>query len=293
VKSTSSGTMSDLLRLSGDGSGTRWGFRSDEEVRAGPEDHREPGTPNPVPARSPERPMPPDPEYGTSDYWERRYAERVDEQTFEWYGSFVALEDAIVAALPSTKALILHVGNGNSALPERLWACGYTWQHASDISQSVHPACECSPRRDSRFPHRYKWQHASDISPTVISRMAERTRDCEGLHWAVEDATCMPHAMETFDAIIDKGTYDALATGSYRERALVSEAWRVLRTGGVYILISSLESTELALGPPAWRQGEWHVSKSRVETGMGRRCFVFRAIKRQGTTDASLHADCD
>jgi hypothetical protein len=168
--------------------------------------------------------MPPDPEYGTSDYWERRYAERVDEQTFEWYGSFVALEDAIVAALPSTKALILHVGNGNSALPERLWACGYTWQHASDISHSAHPACECSPRRDPRFPHRYKWQHASDISPTVISRMADRTRDCEGLHWAVEDATCMPHAMETFDAIIDKGTYDALATGSYRERALVSEA---------------------------------------------------------------------
>ena len=83
--------------------------------------------------------MPPDPEYGTSDYWERRYAERVDEQTFEWYGSFVALEDAIVAALPSTKALILHVGNGNSALPERLWACGYTWQHASDISHSEHP----------------------------------------------------------------------------------------------------------------------------------------------------------
>ena len=81
--------------------------------------------------------MPPDPEYGTSDYWERRYAERVDEQTFEWYGSFVALEDAIVAALPSTKALILHVGNGNSALPERLWACGYKRQHASDISHSA------------------------------------------------------------------------------------------------------------------------------------------------------------
>jgi hypothetical protein len=74
---------------------------------------------------------------------------------------------------------------------------------------------------------------------------------------------------------------------------LPHQVWRVLRTGGVYILISSLESTELALGPPAWRQGEWHVSKSRVETGMGRRCFVFRAIKRQGTTDASLHADCD
>ena len=62
----------------------------------------------------------------------------------------------------------------------------------------------------------------------------------------------------------------------------------MLRTGGVYVLISSLESTELALGPPAWRQGEWHVSKSRVETGMGRRCFVFRAMKRQGTTDAPL-----
>ena len=69
---------------------------------------------------------------------------------------------------------------------------------------------------------------------------------------------------------------------------LPHQAWRVLRTGGVYVLISSLESTELALGPPAWRQGEWHVSKSRVETGMGRRCFVFRAMKRQGTTDAPL-----
>ena len=66
---------------------------------------------------------------------------------------------------------------------------------------------------------------------------------------------------------------------------LPHQVWRVLRTGGVYILISSLESTELALGPPAWRQGEWHVSKSRVETGMGRRCFGW-------PPDRSLLAPC-
>ena len=31
----------------------------------------------------------------------------------------------------------------------------------------------------------------------------------------------------------------------------------MLRTGGVYVCISSLESTKLAFAPPRWAQGEW------------------------------------
>ena len=41
--------------------------------------------------------------------------------------------------------------------------------------------------------------------------MRERTAHLEGLRWAVEDSTNMPHADETFDVVVDKAVFDALA----------------------------------------------------------------------------------
>jgi len=205
-----------------------------------------PTPPSPLPPSASWTPIP----YAADDYWERRYVERVDEHTFEWYGSFKKVGDAVVAALTSTSLRLLHVGNGNSALPEQMWSLGYTQQLAADIS------------------------------PTVVARMAERTKQCIGLDWVVEDATKMPHADCAFDAVVDKGTYDALSTASGREQALVAEVRRVLRTDGVYVLISSLEATATALGPPFWREGEWEVSRTGVDTGLGGQCWVICAIKR-------------
>ena len=156
-----------------------------------------------------------------------------------------------VGALPERSMRILHVGSGNSKLPEDLWAKGY------------------------------RNQRANDISPTAIARMAERTRECDGLVWAVEDALAMPqHADGSFDAVVDKGTFDALSCDML-DRKLVTEVRRVLRPGGVYVCISSLESTRLAFEPPRCKADDWVLSSSFASGGAlrQRNCWLHCAVK--------------
>lgn len=49
-----------------------------------------------------------------------------------------------------------------------------------------------------------------DISPSVIQQMKKEFPDLE---WEVMDATKMTYKDSEFDAIIDKGTLDALISG--------------------------------------------------------------------------------
>ena len=186
-----------------------------------------------------------------ADYWERRYVERSAQSTFEWYARLAVYRAPLMEALSALTMRILHVGNGNSTLPEELWALGF---------------------RD---------QHANDISPSVIARMAERTSSCTGLSWAVEDVRSMPHHADgSFDAVVDKGTYDALSCDCL-ERELIVEARRLLKPGGIYVLISSLESAKYGFMAPRWRVGEWKLRSTHVkgETLVGGSCWVHAAIK--------------
>lgn len=193
----------------------------------------------------------PPPPYAASDYWERRYAARTDEDIFEWYLPFEVLRPHLLRALPSTSLRILHVGSGNSALPEDMHTHGFTDQLANDIS------------------------------PSVIARMAERTAHRRGLRWSVEDALAMPHATGSWDAVVDKGTFDALST-SHQDRKLVAEVYRILRPGGIYALFSSLESTALAFGPPFWNGGEWQPIRSTCIANDGTECWLHCATKSGG-----------
>ena len=197
------------------------------------------------------------PPYAVADYWEKRYVERPTQDTFEWYAGLAVVEAPLLAALPDHQMRILHVGSGNSKLPEEMWAVGF------------------------------RNQLCNDISPTCVSRMAKRTATCDGMAWAVEDALSMPqHADGSFDAVVDKGTYDALSCDQ-KSQGLVSEVRRVLRTGGVYVCISSLESTKLAFAPPRWAQGEWAVTSTNAKgppllgnSGPARgNCWVHAAVK--------------
>ena len=133
------------------------------------------------------------PPYAVADYWEKRYVERPTQDTFEWYAGLAVVEAPLLAALPDHQMRILHVGSGNSKLPEEMWAVGF------------------------------RNQLCNDISPTCVSRMAKRTATCDGMAWAVEDALSMPqHADGSFDAVVDEGTYDALSCDQ-KSQGLVSE----------------------------------------------------------------------
>ena len=192
--------------------------------------------------------------YASHDYWEERYVarDRDGKPTFEWYAGLGALGHLILAGLPDCGMRILHVGNGSSRLPEDLYALGY---------------------HD---------QVANDVSPSVVAQMAKRVGSaCPGLQFAVEDALAMDHAACTFDAVIDKGTCDAIeCAGPAAAIQLHQEVRRVLRPGGVYVLITwSDNSAPLMLGPPRWRKGEWRVKTNEHTSAVSGSTWVHCATK--------------
>lgn len=151
------------------------------------------------------------PRYCDADYWEQRYVERPD--NFEWYYTY---EDIMPTARFVFKPgqAVLCVGNGNSNFPVKLH------QDAElKLGQIV----------------------AADISRVVTEQMKKEHQGYERLQFHVDDVSKMQYGDGQFDVVFDKGCLDALATGATLETVvpkLVSEAHRVLRKGGVYLLLS-------------------------------------------------------
>lgn len=183
--------------------------------------------------------------YATCDYWEQRYTD--DAEPFDFYTTLAVVKRRLHTVL-ALDAYILHVGNGTSLLPEEMCALNFSNQLSTDCS------------------------------PSVIDSMRQRTAGCHGLQWAVEDATALSYPPSTFDAVIDKGVYDALAGGG-QGYALVAEAWRVLKPGGALILMSSQENAARAFAPMPAGQGEHWVVSSTHEVGAEGECWVHVAHK--------------
>lgn len=111
---------------------------------------------------------------------------------------------------------ILNIGCGNGRIQDELYEDGY--HHITN----------------------------NDISPVVISQMNEVKveREYEGMCFEVMDATCMKYEDETFDLVLDKSTLDALLcseTPFVQAAQMLGEVERVLKTGGVYLMISYSE----------------------------------------------------
>jgi EEF1A lysine methyltransferase 4 len=149
--------------------------------------------------------------YGSSEYWEARYANR--EENFEWLLDWADMRVPLEALLSSSMR-VLHIGCGNSTIGVNILA--------DNLAAEVVNV---------------------DISPTVIEQMAVHHAE-PGCLWEVQDVTGMSYTDSSFDAVLDKGTLDALLckdTHDAKEaaaHALLSEAWRVLRDGGLYIVFS-------------------------------------------------------
>lgn len=159
-------------------------------------------------------------DYSNATYWEERYR-KSGPGVFEWYGLKWPILKAAVGEHLRPESRLLHLGTGSSALPEDMHRDGY------------------------------RQQVGVDISTVVVDRMREKLGHLEpGLTFQVEDALNLTFQDASFDVVLEKGTLEAV--GSDRdcsladegcemvaaERALLIEAFRILRPGGLLLSVA-------------------------------------------------------
>jgi ubiquinone/menaquinone biosynthesis C-methylase UbiE len=156
------------------------------------------------------------PEYGDRDYWDKRYEH--SPEPFEWYQAWAALEPILSKYIP-LDASILQVGVGTSRLQlDMVEEAGY-----QDIT-------------------------SIDYSEVCIDQLAEEHSIYPQLSYLEADVRHMLFPVGCFDAVLDKGTLDAILCGekSYdNAAAMIAEISRVLGPDGVFI--------EISYGTPAYR----------------------------------------
>lgn len=150
--------------------------------------------------------------YGDIKYWETRYADPKERsKNFEWYGNWATF-GGFVEKHVGKKDSILVAGCGNSNVSLEMHKNGFAHVLSVDFSTEVIAS------QKERFPH---------------------------LSWQVANLRRMPEIPTgSFNAVFDKGTLDAVRTWKKgpEHREMLSEISRVLKPGGIYLLIS--------FGPP-------------------------------------------
>jgi len=189
---------------------------------------------------------------------------------FEWLTSPASLQPHILAALQarssssdddeetssSRRQRVLHVGCGSSILGELLVTNPLIYPSVQqvvnvDIDAEIlqqmqerwrqrHPAQQCDN------PHHSEEEDASKMLFETIDFTSER------LQW--EDAS--------FDLILDKSTLDCLLCTDRATAGLLAEVYRVLKPGGVYLLISFHQKDFLQPLLSNLPGSDWEVSHS-------------------------------
>ncbi|KAM4738504.1 eEF1A lysine and N-terminal methyltransferase isoform 1-T1 [Anableps anableps] len=157
-------------------------------------------------------------EFSSAEYWERFFKKR-GERAFEWYGDYNKL-CGVLHKYIKVQDKVLVVGCGNSELSEQLYDVGY--KHLTNI----------------------------DISETVVAHMNQRNAERRpDLTFHQVDATQTPYEDASFQAALDKGTLDAMASeeeGALARR-MITEVSRVLKVGGRYICVTLAQETVIKL----------------------------------------------
>jgi SAM-dependent methyltransferase len=154
--------------------------------------------------------------FGKQEYWEGFYKEQ-GADSFSWYAEWKDLEPLISEWIPP-ESKVLIPGVGIDSLVRDMYDAGYEQLTAFDYAPESIAHCQTMLEPD----------RAVDL----------RTADAR-------DLAC--YASESFDAVIDKGTLDAvfLAGDNIDERQeslrrAISELARVLRPGGIFWSLSGL-----------------------------------------------------
>jgi SAM-dependent methyltransferase len=163
------------------------------------------------------------PDYGGGvQYWDSRHAKDATCKTkFDWLFEYAHLRDLLSKHIARDHA-VLQLGCGNSRLAQEWCLDGHNGQLRN-----------------------------VDYSPVVVEQMMLELRDSHGeaiptfanLSFEVGDVRNLKEYRDgSFDAVLDKATYDCIACNedTYQEdlEQMLLSTFRVLRPGGVYLLIS-------------------------------------------------------
>mmetsp|Transcript_16075 Transcript_16075/g.30293 ORF Transcript_16075/g.30293 Transcript_16075/m.30293 type:complete len:216 (-) Transcript_16075:45-692(-) len=142
------------------------------------------------------------------EYWDLRY--KADPVPFEWLRSYADLRSLIWEACGNKQsACVLHLGCGNSLLPEDMYDDGF--QNIINV----------------------------DNSEVVIAQMMQRNMKRPNMLWVQMDAMDLSFPDEAFDLILDKSLIDTFACSEIENIIIyLMEVSRVLRVGGVFLVIS-------------------------------------------------------
>lgn len=146
---------------------------------------------------------------GQHEFWNRRYSLG---DHIEWIANYVELERILECASSVDNPHVLNLGCGTSRLSEDMYDAG--WKEITNV----------------------------DISSVAVAKMRDRNHVLRPqMLWLVADATDMSAIpSNSFDLVLDKSTFDAIAAARNAANVvkLLAEVSRVLKVGGVYLLIS-------------------------------------------------------
>ncbi|XP_030289322.1 eEF1A lysine and N-terminal methyltransferase isoform X2 [Sparus aurata] len=169
-------------------------------------------------------------EFSSAEYWERFFKKR-GEKSFEWYGDYNKL-CGVLHKYIKVQHKVLVVGCGNSELSEQLYDVGY--KHLTNI----------------------------DISETVVTHMNQRNAERRpGLTFQQVDATQTPYEDASYQAALDKGTLDAMASEEEGAlaRNMLAEVGRVLSVGGRYVCVTLAQESVIKLAVEHFVEQGWAV----------------------------------
>lgn len=169
-------------------------------------------------------------ELSFSSYWDSRYAKPDAEESFEWFKSFSNLQNFFERHLPpptlsvndsGKPPAILHLGCGNSVryiLPILLRLPTPCPPSDSNVPLTSGPFSACTRQNlpldllNIGYPN----QTCVDFSTVVIEQMAARhIAEAPSISWQEADVRHMTgFADAEFEVAIDKGTLDAMISGS-------------------------------------------------------------------------------
>ncbi|KAF9563147.1 S-adenosyl-L-methionine-dependent methyltransferase [Agrocybe pediades] len=159
-------------------------------------------------------------QYGTKEYWDQRYLEEKDNDSFDWFKSYADLAELLHELIPEKSSRILMLGCGNSRLSEDMWEDGY--HNIVNI----------------------------DYSGILIEQMKERHGTLRpSMEWHEMDIRDLKFDDAAFDVAIDKGTMDAMMTAKGDvwdppQQVIddcnkeVEETLRVLKPDGLFVYLT-------------------------------------------------------